>query len=902
MTRLSRVRFVLSLFFASLVASVPLARQGSLRANVERIGTGTVGVTAPHLVLVEAPVVGNRPSLQILGAQPQGLGVIVYSTTPTEAYLPAFGAYLYLVPGLFFDFVAIDELGRSELGGMTVPVTPQLAGSTWFAQAASSDSGAAGGFALTSALAITFGYSTGARSWSAYRYWITNQDWQIGGDFTNDGFDDLLLLSHEMNVAILPASGDGRFEKPVISTPGEFVNAGVVADFDLDGNLDFVHARQLVHQEITTGARFLFGTGTGQLANSTIVPTSKVLSMFDAGDVDLDGIPELVYRPDGCADDTLELFAIERQSDGSFVESVLYAGSEPQVGGCACPRNSAAPDCGLRIVDLDGDLEPEVVVNVHSATSTTVNFKVLDRDPLGSFFLSAASTDAPSSGNWNLSIGDITGNGELNVIASTPSVHMAYRYDANGSIEFLGQTTTPSSTNSAEVLKQFAPRADWDLDGDGIVDLVTARRLRLGGPTGGVRVHKPVLGGPATLQHLIPDLTWSAGGLELDGDGITDLVLAGRGNVTAYSGDFAEFDMRSLEGSPYWSQAVHPAFFDHDGDGRLDWILGQANQSTWYVAYQEDDGSFGPNVPISLNGQFQYLSTLDLDGNGARDLVLVYRTFGIYYLSAYLAAPGGVTQLGTIELPLSTERLDAGDFDGDGLEDVVLMNLAGELATYRFDGSALELVAHQSVAANVRDSRARDLDADGVSELVLAVGEVPGVSPPEVQVWKRQSGGLLVLDRALPIAGTPTGVEVIDWDRDGELELLSSQEGDLSGFDRDAAGAFVPVSLPPILATEDLATLVAVDWNGDGIEDLFGISTAEPRGELVHRVLFGSPQGDFTEARRIMTGPVLGPAVAFADVDGDGLVDLSVGMSRGFSRILFTAVSLGGYFRNTTLR
>jgi hypothetical protein len=243
------------------------------------------------------------------------------------------------------------------------------------------------------------------------------------------------------------------------------------------------------------------------------------------------------------------------------------------------------------------------------------------------------------------------------------------------------------------------------------------------------------------------------------------------------------------------------------------------------------------------------------------------------------AGPDGSIQ-GPAEAKWGYTTFSVADWDGDGLPDVVLNSILGEVVWLR----------------NVGTRRAPKLAAPQPVEV-----EWDGPQPELAWGWRKPRGkGLLTQWRTTPV--------VHDFNRDGLPDLaVLDHEGYLAFFERarrdgklvllpprrafvDEAGA--PLRLNPRTAgASGRRKLCATDWDGDGRFDLL-VNSAN--ADLLRQV--GEKDGTWVFrnvgglAGRNIEGHDVSPTVV--DFDGDGVPDFLGGAEDG--RLYFLRNPRGG--------
>lgn len=218
-----------------------------------------------------------------------------------------------------------------------------------------------------------------------------------------------------------------------------------------------------------------------------------------------------------------------------------------------------------------------------------------------------------------------------------------------------------------------------------------------------------------------------------------------------------------------------------------------------------------------------------------------------------------------------------GDFDGDGLADPLWVGAQGDvgftpMAALRADGSTTPVVALGTLGASERVVAAGDFDGDGLSDVLLQ-----DANDDFVSMWLSNRGA--PPDEAGLGAVTDTVVGVADYDGDGSDDILwQTSTGSLVVW--QMAGALtrsvVEVTLPA-----GAEVLASGDFDGDGAAD---VAQRDPATGVVSilRPLVGAVEGWTSDLGDTRGWSPLGAA----DFDGDGTADLLLGQD-GALRIAY---------------
>jgi len=421
--------------------------------------------------------------------------------------------------------------------------------------------------------------------------------------------------------------------------------------------------------------------------------------------------------------------------------------------------------------------------------------------------------------------------------------------------------------------------ADFDLDGDTDLATVTAGgaglvvRLFTNDGTG----RYVASGTPAAMPPALDVYGMSSG--DVDGDGKPDLILATLSLIGTADIDFYLCGPTGFSFAPGF--AVGPGCSncflqtvagDFDGDGLADLVLSDFVGAPRY--YRNSPGlaftSFSAALP-PLTTPVSFLPAGDQDGDGDRDLFAVE----LFASVRVLTNNGGVFTAGPIFFapPFPAYWAFApGDFDGDGVRDVVVSPLgAGVESLVSFAAGAPVVLATATRAAGMSPIGGLDIDGDGLDEVVLQ-------SLNAVRIEPRGPGPVL----KSVLVDASANVRIFDADRDGDRDLFVSDGAGDRFLRVRGDGTLIDASLLPALdfGSRDQRSILC-DVDGDGMRDLVSVSySLDPTsGNILSRrtTAWNDGRGRFTtgaattSAESFLTG---GPAVA-ADLDGDGDEDLA---------------------------
>ncbi|HYW48702.1 MAG TPA: VCBS repeat-containing protein [Bryobacteraceae bacterium] len=438
-----------------------------------------------------------------------------------------------------------------------------------------------------------------------------------------------------------------------------------------------------------------------------------------------------------------------------------------------------------------------------------------------------------------------------------------------------------------------------DFNGDGKIDIALANNNDNAATTVSIL---PGNGdgtfGAAVTYPAGPGFPVSLLALDLNGDGAPDLAVANvspsgkQGNVTTLINKAGKMGSPASTSIPISLDFL--AYADLNHDGNLDLVVACRTSNALVVLSGKGDGTFQAPAayavaaypaslyPMPTSDGYTVIFTAD-DISGSTRFIIVSPQGAVY--APRLFSIGG-----------SPTGVAAADLNGDGFPDIVITGGSSDVSVVmaqsarQFNapvGYSLGQPSPSPLAVAIGD-----INGDGKPDVIVANG---GVSYPEtegpgsVSVLLGNGDGTLRAPISTTVNQNAGSIALGDFNRDGKLDVAVAAYGTLPGEAGSDAGTLLVLLgngngtfQPPIsLATGGLhpSAVAAADLNGDGKLDIAAVLGSTFGAPQTLAVFLGQGNGTFAAAR---TFPLQSTSegqvfIAIGDFNGDGKLDIATG-------------------------
>lgn len=377
---------------------------------------------------------------------------------------------------------------------------------------------------------------------------------------------------------------------------------------------------------------------------------------------------------------------------------------------------------------------------------------------LGGFYASWWTDTAPSTGVFQLAqvvdyklpgegpirtygffAGDIDRDGSPDMSATNEVSWDVRLLKNDGCGHFSASVTTPMPNG-----EEPSPNEGADFNGDGWIDLATGNQ---NGNSVAVLLNS---GAGSYLPPVVYAVNGAVHGLavvDADSDGDTDIVATNQSNVALLrnngNGTFQAATFFNGGGNGEWSIAVA----DANGDGRADLFCGTSSSQALTLLLGNGAGTFTIATTLPIGGFPWQMAVGDLDGDGDVDCVCGDRSNGTARV-VYGNGLGGLA-LGPSYAVGDPVSVDIGDVEGDDDLDIVTASFGTATGT----------------------------------------------------IWRNTGNGTFANASPLNVTLAGSCAVIVDFDRDGDTDVIIVDELDDKAFVYQQLGPNVPGSQPPSCAS-----------------------------------------------------------------------------------------------------
>jgi RHS repeat-associated protein len=715
------------------------------------------------------------------------------------------------------------------------------------------------------------------------------------GDLDGDGMADLAVANYNGNAVSIfrntSTAGSISFAMKVDYATGANPYSVSIGDLDHDGKADLAVAN-FGSNTVSVFRNTSMGGGSVSFASKLDNTTGAGPWTVSIGDIDGDGKFDMAVANFNSS--TISVF----RNTGIGVGSIAFATKVDFATG-SNPRS-------VSIGDLDNDGKGDLVASNY--IGNTISVLRNTSTGAGSLSFAAKIDNATGANPWNVSIGDLDGDGKTDLAVADMGSHSlsVFRNTSSGagSLSFAAKVDYVMGTNTSNMAVAIG-----DFDGDGKADLATGN---YGNTTMSVILH-PV-GARQTISSFnsIPQKTFGDAPLSFNATASSGLpitysssntsvatisgstvTMVGYGTTTITATQIGDSYYGPTSVSQVLAVGPFPAitsFTPASGPvGTSVTINGSgfsatpANNIVYFGATKAtvtaaSTTQLTVTVPVGATHQPISVLTNGLIAYSNLPFTTTYVGWGVVDANTFNSKTDFAT--GTNPFLVST-----GDFDGDGKTDLAMVNFnSSTVSIFRNTSTGPSIVSYGvkidfASGANPSSVSVGDLDGDGKTD--LAVTNYNGSS---VSVFRNTSTGSGSISFAAkldyPTGLIPYSVSIGDLDNDGKADLaVANYSSNTISILRNTGTGAGLISFAPkidyVTGVNPRSTSI-VDLDGDGKADLAVTNCGSPFNTVSVFRNTSTGMGAVSFAAKVDYTTGTSPySVSTGDLDGDGKIDLA---------------------------
>ena len=332
--------------------------------------------------------------------------------------------------------------------------------------------------------------------------------------------------------------------------------------------------------------------------------------------------------------------------------------------------------------------------------------------------------ETTSETSANVSIGDLNGDGFPDLVVAKgrhwPLLDRVLLNDGHGRF--------PTAHNLGDVPDRSYSACLVDIDGDGDLDVVVSNDA-----PDPKRVYTNDGKGNFRQVSTFGDPSWSTRNAtiaDVNGDRLPDIVVANRGdagtaNYVCLNRGGGRFDAACAVFSRESATTVTAA--DVNRDGSVDLIVPHRDGGQSYVYLNDGKGDFAKRVPFGpADATIRVSEAADFNGDGLVDIAAIDERLGAFI---YFNEGAGRFSAAVPVAQTKPYALAVGDLNKDGKADIVVGNIEAKPAVYFNDGTGRHFTAvpFGDAKGTAYGFAIGDLDRDGRPDIAMARSDAPNV-------------------------------------------------------------------------------------------------------------------------------------------------------------------------------